>query len=278
MSLTRKLQHCCRAFGLALFLIYVAAPTVHAQIIYVSDNRSTGASVGIDTNAASLSLGGLATVTYSGDYTASGSPSSPYADFNSALNGTIYVSTAYHGVSNSYSANVYAQQVSSLGSQAITYSSTVQQSWNLASTAPFTKCSESSFLQVSFMVGTATPYELTLTRGFDTFFGPGTWTLSSANLGTLVDTPSGPVNSGQFSYSGIFTPGDVYTLTLRQGAGLADTSQGEIDTFQATLVVPEPKSSILFGMGALCLFFLRQWRKSGQHFRSAPAPARARSI
>src|SRR5215472_16811247 len=109
MSYPRQLQYCCSAFGLALAaIIALVTPTVHAQIIYVSDNRSVSGALGIDTNAPSLSLGGLASVTYSGDVSGSVSPSVPYQDFNSALNGTIYVSTAYQGVTNSYSANVYA--------------------------------------------------------------------------------------------------------------------------------------------------------------------------
>jgi hypothetical protein len=264
MSFSRQPQYCCSALALVLAtIILLSAPIVRAQIIYVSDNRSVSGSLGIDTNAAFLSLGGLASVTYSGDVSGSVSPSSPYVDFNSALNGTVNVSSAYLGVTNSYTANVYAQQISSLGSQGISYSSTVQQGANFPiGDNPYTQCIESSYFQVSFVVATATPYDLILNRGNDTYFGPGTWTLTSANLGTLVG-PDISHNTGPFNYTGMFTPGDVYTLTLQQSAGVAQ-SPGELETLQATLEVPEPKWSFLLGMGMLCLVVVRRRRESGR--------------
>src|SRR5215469_3385278 len=98
MSFPRQLQNCCKAFGLALTaMISLATPTAPAQIIYVSDNRSVSVAVGLDTNNAFFSLGGLASVSYSGDASGSVSPYTPYADFNSGINGNVNISSAYNG-------------------------------------------------------------------------------------------------------------------------------------------------------------------------------------
>lgn len=288
MCFSRQLQYCCSAFGLAVTtLISPVAPSAHAQIIYVSDNRSVSAAVGIDTNANSISLGGLATVTYSGNYSGSASPSSPYADFNSSLAGTANVSSAYNGVSNYFSFNVTASQNSSLGAQGISYLSGVHEGDNYPNqNAPYSQISETSSFQVSFMVATTTPYDLTLTRGIDPSFSQETWSLTSANFGSLVSGPppvfpGGPTAEGTFNYSGMFNPGDVYTLTMYEHAafhGGAPSVTGEEGDLQALLEVPEPESSFLLGMGALCLIAARHRRKSEEQVRLAAAPARSRSI
>jgi len=256
-------------------MISLATPTAPAQIIYVSDNRSVSVAVGLDTNNAFFSLGGLASVSYSGDASGSVSPYTPYADFNSGINGNVNISSAYNGATNSYFATANANQASTLGSQGIIYSSSVSQNNDIPQVNVYTHCSESSFFQVSFMVATATPYDLVLSRGNDTSFGPGTWTLTSANLGTLVGPPSDLSSTGPFSFSGTFTPGDVYTLTLQQTGGVPQSS-GELETFQATLSVPEPKSILLLAMGMFCLFAARHRRKSTQQFRLVPVPAHCR--
>lgn len=282
MLFSRQQYYCCRALGLALALIWLAAPSAHAQIIYTSDNRSISAAVGINTNAGPISLGGLATVTYSGDYSGSAAPSSPYANFNGSLFGTANVSTAYGGVSNYFSFNVTANQTSSLGAQGISYSSGVHEGDNYPNLSPpYSQISETSYFQVSFMVATATPYDLDITRGVDPSFSGETWSLNSANLGNLVSGPSGVdglSTEGTFNYSGMFTPGDVYTLTLYEhatshgGAPLVTEEEGDL---QATLSVPEPKSSLLLAMGIVCFIAVRRYGKPG---RLVTVPARSRDI
>lgn len=238
-----------------------------AQIIYVSDNRSVSADLGLNTN--SLSEGGLNSVTYSGDYSGSASPSVPFAGFNGDASGGVNATTVFRNVTtNNYSGSVYAIQDSSLGLQGITYSSGVSENDNFPNLTFYSRVGESSYLQVSFMVATATPYSLSCTIPYenDPEFSSETWTLASANLGNLVTGPPTMGNiAGTFNYSGMFTPGDVYTLTLQEHAsqhGGQPIVQGEVGFLDVSLAIPEPKSSLLLGMGMLGLVAIRHRRKS----------------
>lgn len=245
-------------------IIWLAASAVQAQLIYVSDDRGISASVGYDTN--SLSQEGAAVLSYSGNYSESAGPSSPFADFSTDLGGSAGVSYSMFGFTNTWTANVGAEQVSTLNALGISFGSSVNEGGNHYPGS----CNELSFLHVSFIVSAPVIYDLTCLRGPDANFSAESWRLDSANLGVLVTTPSanGPNNGygPPCSYSGLLVPGDEYTLTLQETAGFTTSPYGDSGVLQVDFTVPEPGTNLLLGLG-LCGFIAlgmerRQRRKA----------------
>lgn len=235
-------------FSLAVAAIFSVATIVPAQITYLSEDYGVEASVSFDTNHVPPGQ-----FTYSGDYSASAGSSSPLSSFDTNLIGS---ATVLYANSSSLSAAVGAWQNTLLTAREISYSSAVSESANGWPSS----WNESSFLEAIFVVTSPVAYSLTCQRGPDPLFSTETWTLSSANQGVLITTPSGGGSdySGPFSYSGFFLPGDQYTLALQETGGLTPPPGGDHGLFQVVLAVPEPASPWLVVAGISQIFFLRQ--------------------
>lgn len=233
----------------------LAVPAVQAQLIYVSDNRSVSAAVGLQTNGY-----GSGQVTYSGDYSASAGSSPAFANFNTNLSGSAWLQVVQGASTNAYYASVGVQQTSFLNSQEISYSSFVNESGN---TTPG-HCNESSYLQVLFIVSSPVTYNLTCQRGPDPLFSAESWTLSSASQGVLAASShyNGGNYTGPFAYTGILSPGDEYTFTLQETASSAPAPYGDAGGLQAILTVPEPAPGWLLGLGFCGLLAFKVKRRN----------------
>jgi hypothetical protein len=117
-----------------------------------------------------------------------------------------------------------------------------------------------STLQVSFSVSAPVAYSLMCEGTGDPLACTDNWNLNSANQGVLASGPTVFQIMSEWGvpiyYSGIFNPGDIYTLSLsNQGESPIPVQSGGdggglvVDM----LVVPEPGSMAL---GGLCLTLL----------------------
>lgn len=232
-----------------------------AQLAYLTDTRSVSGYATVN-NVSQYNSPPYYTTSYSGDFSGSAMPSSPFADFAGNINGT---ATFQGGMTNSggqtpmtITSTVMASQTSFLHSQEL-YFNASEFSFGSPGTfgQPSTQWSAegSSSLQVSFEVLIPVTFNLMMQGTGDPFSASDDFSLSSSSQGVLFsgDTTS-MLQRNQygtpFDFTGTFTPGNIYTLTM--------DSQGQLDGggLTADLTVPEPSMTALAGL-AFAIFLLR---------------------
>ena len=258
----------CLSFMVACSLLVAA--TGYAQLNYLSDSRSVSGFARINTAAYSSPPDYV--ISYSGDYSGSATPSSPFADFSDGPNG---VATLVYGMSlpyppgpNTVTASVGASQNSFLHPQELSYLSH-EGGWGTPSqngTMPSGASSQAtSVLQVSFSVSAPVAYSLMCEGTGDPLACSDNWNLNGVNQGVLASGPTPFQVNFEWGvpiyYSGTFIPGDIYTLSL-SSAGSLDGGGLRVDLTP----VPEPSSTVLLGLGLLLALV---WR-----FRSRVGPRR----
>lgn len=232
-----------------------------AQLIYLTDTRNVSGLATVN-NVSQYNSAPYYTTSYSGDFSSSAAPSSAFADFLANANGSAIFQggmTLPGGPSPfSITSTVMASQNSFLHSQEL-YFSAAESSFGSPGTfgQPSSQWSAegSSSLQVSFQVLSPITFSLMLQGTGDPFSSSDNFSLSSTSQGVLFSGNTvSMLQKGQYGsaidYSGTFTPGNTYTLTLN--------SQGSLDGggLTADLVVPEPSMGALAGL-AFVIFLLR---------------------
>lgn len=235
-----------------------------AQLVYLTDSRSVSGSASIETNGPPYYV-----ISYSG-YSGSAAPSAPFADFQGSASGT---ATLVSGIlftnpntgqllpPTTNTATVNAFQNSFLHSGELYFNSTEHGS--ASETANGWIAQGSSSLQVTFSVSAPVAYNLGVLGLGDPSASYDSYNLSSANQGMLVNGNTGTMEQAEdygnrLNYSGTFSPGDVYTLTLGSGGGDGG-GPGYFNTFGdgggllVDLTVPEPSTTALAGLAFLIL-------------------------
>jgi hypothetical protein len=232
------------------------------QLVYLTDTRSISGYAKVN-NVSQYNSPPYYTTYYSGDFSGSAMPYSPFADFMGNVNGT---ATFQGGMTNSgggqtpitITSTVMASQTSFLHSGELYFNASESSSGSPGTFGqPSSQWSAegSASLQVSFEVLIPIPFNLMLQGTGDPFASSDDFSLSSSSQGVLFsgDTTS-MLQRNQygtpFDFSGTFTPGNIYTLTL--------DSQGQLDGggLAADLTVPEPSMTALAGL-AFVIFLLR---------------------
>lgn len=239
-----------------------------AQLVYLTDSRSVSGSASVPTNG----LPAFDYVTSYSPFSGSATPSAPFADFNGGVGGVATLIGAYSNPITGQlspftnSPGINAHQNSFLHSQELYFNSSVND-YNFTTGSGFWQATGSSSLQVSFSVSSPTEFLLSVGGLGDPTGTADSYNLSSADLGVLVNGNTGTMfgqygNGILINYSGIFNPGDIYTLTLqtsRSDGGLAPDNFPEIGGLLVDLTVPEPSMTALAGL-AFLIFLLRAHR------------------
>lgn len=234
------------------------------QLIYLTDSRSVSGS-------ASLTYGSQYP-TYS-PFSSSATPSAPFADFQGNASGTAgYVDT--NGTIPYITATVQADQNSFLHSQELYYRSDEYGS-SPTGQGEFDTQGNSS-LQVTFQVASPVAYNLNIEPTGDPIASGDVISLSSSSQGVLISENTSIGVPGEFlqwdypnKFSGTFTPGNTYTLSLESGGG-----NNAIQYFTdgggllVDLTVPEPSMTALTGL-AFLIFLLRANRCGTPHGNKA---------
>jgi hypothetical protein len=253
-----------------------AVATGYAQLNYLSDSRSVYAYATVDTNGFTYAP----TISYSGDFSGSATPSTQFADFGINYSGTATAvlsgltgNTGQSIPPETITATGFASQTSFLHPLELYYNSW-EATWGTPPYSgllpPGTWAYGTSSLQVSFNVSSPVAYSLTYEGLLDPLGGGFSLTLSSALQGVLINTNSGQLmNYGEYgvpiNYSGTFEPGDIYTMNIY--------SEGELDdngVMVDIVVVPEPSSMVLGGLalGVSLVCRLRRPVSHANHPRS----------
>ncbi len=233
-----------------------------AQFNFISDSRSVSGSASVN-NVSQFGSAPYYTTSYTGDYSGSAAPALPFADFQGNANGSAVFQGGISFPSGpqpfSINSTTTASQNSFLHSQEIFYSS-------VESAAGFSDNGSlsgrwmgqgSSLLSVTFQVAAPTPFSFVVAGTGDSASTSDSYSLTSSGEGTLLSGNTFTMvhvdhNYGGFiDYSGIFNPGNTYTLILdsvgnSDGGGL----QADLTT------VPEPSLAALAGL-AFAIFRLR---------------------
>jgi hypothetical protein len=230
------------------------------QLIYLTDARSVSGSAAVN-NVSQYSSPPYYTTSYTGDFSGSAMPSSLFADFNGNANGTAtFQGGIMGGQALTIGSTVNSSQNSFLHSQELYFSSSEG-----STGTPFPGYGQpssqwhgqgESSLQVTFQVASPITYSLSLWNTGDPMATLDIFSLTSSGEGTLASENTGTMPSYEqqwntpIEYSGTFTPGNTYTLTL--------DSKGSLDGGGLTLdlVVPEPSMTALAGF-AFVIFLLR---------------------
>jgi hypothetical protein len=227
-----------------------------SQLVYLTDTRSVSGFANFQNPVAFPPLYVTSYTPFSGSAT----PSAPFADFQGSASG---MATLVEVISNSttgqltpYStetARVDATQTSFLHSQELYYTSR-ELGGSPSGNTGFDAQGNSS-LQVTFQVSSPVAYNLTVNNTGDAIATGNNFTLSSSSQGTLATEPTPSyleVWNQPVYYSGTFTPGDTYTLTITSGGGNAGAYYNfDGGGFDFDLVVPEPSMTALAGLAFL---------------------------
>lgn len=258
-------------FLLVLALSFLSAGSGFAQLIYLSDTRSVGGYADVNSE---FSTAPYYTTSFTGNFSGSASPAQ-FANFatnwGGAANfvGGLFSTNPAGGGTDlpmTINSTVSVSQNSFLQSQELYYSS-----FETVSGTPgdpdqpsgYWSGAGTSSLQVSFEVLSPVSYTLRLVGTGDSAAGSDTYNLSSAAQGTLVGGSTYTMlfqqhnYGGPIYYSGVFDPGNTYTLTL--------TSSGNLDGagLMADLTVPEPSMPALAGLVFLIFCFRRRGQANG---------------
>ncbi len=223
-----------------IILALLTAGTVHAQLTFLSDNRSVSA------------FGSMTGPDGTQSYSQTNIPSASFANFNGFASGSV----------NNYLTSSSANQTSFEMANQISCSTYV------VCQAPFganyngsgsAHADGTSFFNVSFSVSTPTTFSITENDFNDQGFFGGTFTLSSANNGVIVSGP--PVYNYGFGavnqYSGLLEPNDTYTLQISTSIEVSQSTYQDVAQNTAginvVMAVPEPSSSLLLEAGAVIL-------------------------
>lgn len=236
-----------------------------AQLIYLTDSRSIS---GTATSSGTVAPPAFFTISYT-PFSGSAAPSTPFADFQGNASGTaIYVGGFSNPTTGQLSqftntATISAGQNSFLHSQELYFGSS---EFGSGSSTYGWSAQATSSLQVTFSVSAPLAYSLAVQGSGDPLATYDSYNLSSANLGVLVNGNTQTMLQAndygeRLNYSGIFNPGDIYTLTLgSQGGAIGPAPYGDGGGFLADLtVVPEPSITALAGL-AFLIFLLRTHR------------------
>ncbi len=230
------------------------------QLIYLTDARSVSGSAAVN-NVSQYNSPPYYTTSYSGDYSGSAAPNSPFADFMGSVNGS---ANFQGGVMNSgqqtpinITSTANASQTSFLHSQELYFSGSESTSGSPGSFGqPSSQWSAdgSSSLQVSFEVLIPVKFNLMVQGTGDPFTSSDDFSLSSSSQGVLFSgNTTTMLQRNQYGtsldFSSTFLPGNTYTFTL--------DSQGNLDGggLMADLSVPEPSMTALAGLAFLIFLF-----------------------
>ncbi|MGA2869497.1 MAG: hypothetical protein ABSF34_10090 [Verrucomicrobiota bacterium] len=208
-----------------------------AQMQLLSDNRNLSA-------GADVSNPGDPVISYTGDYSATATPTAPFANFSSSLSGqATMVWSATPQITETQSGYANADQDSSIAANQIFYTS-VESGYG---TGNLGQGQGSSSMTVSFCVISSAVFNITIDGLGDPLGSSSDFILSSVDQGILdTATTDSLVQEGMYGvnvyYSGTLNPGDVYTLMVTSnGGGTGQNGNGGGFSLDLNVTsVPEP--------------------------------------
>jgi len=262
------------------------ASIAQAQLDFLSANRTV-------TGQAGVYSPGDPITSYTGPYSYTATPGSPFANFSGNASGEAdMVYSVTPQVSATQSGYVNAYQNSFLNSDEI-YFDSVEAGFGSGGNLGYGNGSSS--MAVSFSVLSPAIFDITLDGLGDPLGSASDFILSSLNQGVLdTANTSSLLGEGKFgvdvSYSGNLIPGNVYTLTVTSsGGGFGQFADGgglyldmDVTTPDAVVsAVPEPSVMAcwtgLFVILYLVVDFARK-RKIANAFRVQPAKSENRKV
>lgn len=198
------------------------AVKVHAQLNFLSDNRSISVSGWMEDSGGNMTQ----------SYAQTNYPAAPFADFNA------FVSGGTDGSSSS------ASQNSGMTSQSLSSASRVTASVATGSYGAGygAQAGANSEFQVSFEVQQPLAFNLSGYRDIESLGGVIDFELNSSHHGNIVSWSGPSYNNNYLDYSGMLQPDD-YTLEVQEYfsfSSFGDSYDGGSMNYNMILSVPEP--------------------------------------